>query len=276
MKQKIDYNKQSQKVWGHNPAGWTHASNISTDQQLFFETVLQKRFESECQWTEWVVDYKQYAYKKVLEIGSGAGFDAYQFLQVGADYTGIDITPQNIERSTRYLSYYGFKPRILQMNAENLDFGQEKFDFIFSLGVVHCIPNIKKVLINIKNHLADTGTAQLIVYHKTSIFYWVYLYCYSWLYLGDRKRYKNFTERLEEIEVTGTDQRTLVRVYTKREFEDLLKSVGFVIKKTEIAKLETHDFPTFLGKLYNKMPIKVKRFLEKNFGWYLCVTVGKA
>lgn len=271
------YKEQAKKVWGNNPAGWVHAQDIKTDTQQFFETVLQKRLTRECAWLDGIVNFNQFKNKKVLEIGSGAGYDAYEFLKNGADYTGIDVTPQNIILSKKHLSFYGYNPRIVEMDAEQLDFGDETFDFIFSFGVIHHIYNIEKVLKNIHKHLANDGTAQLIVYHKRSIFYWVRLYLYNWFWLGDRKKYGSFEDRLAAIETTGTNERALVRVYTKKEIHELLELQGFSILKTDVRKLTPEDFPCseYFGKVFNFLPNFIKTFLEVRFGWYLSVVVKK-
>src|SRR3546814_17600834 len=63
----------------------------------------------EMPWLSDVVPFDEMRDRAVLEIGFGPGYDALSFLQAGADYHGIDLTPENIERTRKHLGYYGFE-----------------------------------------------------------------------------------------------------------------------------------------------------------------------
>lgn len=277
MKQGHFYKEKAKIVWGTNPAGWAHATEIPTGTKEFFETVVYRRSYIELPWLEDIVKFAQFKDKKVLEIGCGAGYDAYEFIKNGADYIGFDIAPENIELTKKHLGLYGYSPSVFELDAENFLFKDQRFDFIFSNGVLHHVPDIKKVFRNIHMHLTDNGSAQLIVYHKNSIFYWLYLYFYRWWWLKDRKLYNNFTERLSAIETTGTDERALVRVYTRKEFIELLESEGFQVTEIAVRHLSgSHfPFPQYLAACYDSLNKRIKKFLEQRFGWFLVVKVKR-
>ncbi len=76
-------------------------------------------------------------------MGCGAGFDAYRFMDSGARYTGVDITPENIERTKTHLGFYGFSPTVVQADAEHLPFSDATFDIVFSNGVLHHTPDMR-------------------------------------------------------------------------------------------------------------------------------------
>jgi len=95
-------------------------------------------------WLEDVVPFASFSGKDVLEIGCGAGFDAYNFITRGAVYTGIDITPENIKRTTKHLSLYSLIGEIYEADAEKLPFPDESFDVVYSNGVLHHTPDIEK------------------------------------------------------------------------------------------------------------------------------------
>lgn len=268
-------NNATKKVWGTNPAGWTHAPEKKVGSKDFFEEVLQKRFSYECQWLSEVVQFESYADKKVLEIGCGAGYDAYMFCKNNADYTGIDLVPENIARTQAHLSYYGYQPPILEIDAAQMGFTQ-KFDFIYSCGVLHHIFDIEKVLKQSRAHLKDDGKILFIVYHKSSIFYWLSTVFTNWILSG-----KFLKEPLEKtvsrIEHVGSKDLPLVRVYTKNEFTVLLNKAGFKVTDTKIKKLNREDLPQIRGfsRLYIYIP---QTFLNKCagwWGWYLCVEAVK-
>ena len=88
----------SERGLGHNPAGHTLGKGLEVGSCEFFETVLKKRIEYEQPWLFELVPFEIMGGKKVLEVGFGAGYDAYEFCRHGAVYSGIDITPENIDR----------------------------------------------------------------------------------------------------------------------------------------------------------------------------------
>jgi hypothetical protein len=62
-----------------------------------FERALKHRSEYEQPWLPEVVPFHAMGGKRVLEVGFRPGYDALTFLQNGAIYCGIDITPENIQ-----------------------------------------------------------------------------------------------------------------------------------------------------------------------------------
>ena len=222
-----------------------------------------------------IVRFERFKGKKVLEIGSGAGYDAYQFCKHGADYTGIDITPDNPIISYKHLSYFGYFPTFYEMDVEHLSL-QEKFDFVYSFGVLHHTPNIQKALKNIYDVLNNDGEAQIIVYYKYSIFYMLHIVLAEWII---KKKYLHMTkeECLQNIEFTTSDRKPLVKVYGKREFKKLCKEAGFKILKTEVRKLHHEDLPdiSVVRRTYKYIPQLWLNTIARCFGWYLSVRMVK-
>ena len=267
--------KVTKSVWGTNPAGWTHAPQEEKGTKAFFDTVLAKRFTEECPWLPEIVNFANYKNKKVLEIGSGAGYDAYFFCKYGADYTGIDLVPENRVLAKKHLSVYGYTPTILEMDAEKMQL-PEKFDLIYSFGVLHHIPHIELVLTKSFEHLKDEGKVLFIVYNKHSIAYWLGVYL-NWIIRG-RFLYETLAHSLGRVEQVGSSERPLVRVYTKKSFCDLLKKTGFSPTSLSIRKLQREDLPFFraMKYLYRFIPESVLEKMGSWWGWYLCVEAVKS
>lgn len=84
----------------------------------------------------------------VLDIGCGGGFDViFAAIMVGPEgkVTGIDVTPEMIERSKMNLQETSVKNVTLrQATAEELPFPDNNFDVIISNGVFNLIPEKKK------------------------------------------------------------------------------------------------------------------------------------
>ena len=107
--------------------------------------------------------------KKVLEIGVGLGADFVQWLQNGADATGVDLTPAAIEQTKARLELEGFQDVPLQVSdAENLPFDDETFDLVYSWGVLHHSPDTQRALDEVHRILKPGGTARIMIYRHPS------------------------------------------------------------------------------------------------------------
>ena len=84
----------------------------------------------------------------VLDIGCGGGFDViFAATEVGPEgqVTGIDVTPEMLERSKKNLQETSFENVTLrQATAEELPFPDNNFDVIISNGVFNLIPEKAK------------------------------------------------------------------------------------------------------------------------------------
>ncbi len=97
---------EAQKTWGASPTGWTSAREYQPGTKAFFDKANAFRDTIEQPWLADVVPFHQMAGKRALEIGFGPGYDALKFLQAGALYTGVDITPENVERTKKHLAFF--------------------------------------------------------------------------------------------------------------------------------------------------------------------------
>ncbi|OQA36390.1 MAG: Ubiquinone biosynthesis O-methyltransferase [Candidatus Dependentiae bacterium ADurb.Bin331] len=267
--------ENSKAAWGASPAGWVFGQEYECGTKEFFEAVLQKRFSYEVPWLNEMVQFKRFTGKSVLEIGCGVGYDAYQFCKAGAYYTGIDITPQNPPLARKHLSYYGLQAQFEERDVENISFLNE-FDFVFTFGVLHHTPNIKKALGNCFNALKPGGEIQVIVYNKWSIFYCLTVVTWEWFFKGNFLK-RSLADQRSLIETINGSSRPLVNVYSKRALKKLMNEVGFGILRTDTAKLTVEDLPQipFIVRLYKYIPQSLLTALGRFFGWYISVRAIK-
>ncbi len=62
-------------------------------------------------------------------------------------FTGIDLTEYSIESTKKRMAVFGIaNATIIQMNAEQLDFPDNSFDYVWSWGVIHHSANTQKIL----------------------------------------------------------------------------------------------------------------------------------
>jgi SAM-dependent methyltransferase len=106
---------------------------------------------------------------RVLEIGVGIGADYEQWLKAGAIATGVDLSTSSLERAQRRCELAGFVPDLRLADAENLPFGSNSFDVVYSYGVMHHSPNTAKCLTEARRVLKPGGEARIMLYHHASL-----------------------------------------------------------------------------------------------------------
>jgi 2-polyprenyl-6-hydroxyphenyl methylase/3-demethylubiquinone-9 3-methyltransferase len=105
--------------------------------------------------------------KNVLDGGSGSGMVSVGFALLGANVTGVDITPQCVENGKRNAERFGVQCRFFCKDLTDLDLGNERFDIVYSWGVIHHSEDARKSFSNLAKHLKPGGEMVLAVYLKT-------------------------------------------------------------------------------------------------------------
>ena len=99
--------------------------------------------------------------ENVLDIGCGGGFDViFAATEVGPEgqVTGIDVTPEMLERSKKNLRETSLaNVTFRQATAEALPFPNDNFDVIISNGVFNLIPNKAKAFSEVFRVLKLSG-----------------------------------------------------------------------------------------------------------------------
>lgn len=95
---------------------------------------------------------------RALDLGTGAGFFAFILHDLGCQVTGIDYSEkmlQNAYKNCERLGYSGI--RFHQMDAQDLQFDDESFDFIFTRNVTWTLPDPAKAYREMYRVLAAGG-----------------------------------------------------------------------------------------------------------------------
>ena len=93
-----------------------------------------------------------------LDLGTGAGFFSFILSDRGCDVTGIDYSEEmlkNAHKNCERLGYSGLT--FLQMDAQELQFQDESFDFIFTRNVTWTLPDPEKAYHEMLRVLAPGG-----------------------------------------------------------------------------------------------------------------------
>ena len=121
------------------------------------------------QWEQQFLDYMRphaadfFRGKKVLDAGCGNGRFAYYASKYGADVWAIDLGPavEVAQRNTKAQNV-----QVVQADLHNPPFALESFDFIYSLGVLHHLPEPESAFQNLLRFLKPGGEVQIYLYWK--------------------------------------------------------------------------------------------------------------
>ena len=143
------------------------------DQSLQLRTVASFGFE----WThfsemypEWEDNFRDYMSphppeffrgKKVLDAGCGIGRHAYYAALYGAEVWAVDISDA-VEVAARNTRATG--ARVLQADLNHLPFQAESFDLVYSMGVLHHLPDMERALRYLLNFVKPGGEFRMFLY----------------------------------------------------------------------------------------------------------------
>lgn len=138
----------------------------------FFADVEAHRYALEPHIPE-IVQFERWAGQDVLEAGCGIATDGARFARAGARYTGLDGSDTAVALAQHRFQSQGIPGRIVAGPITALPFDDESFDLVFSHGVIHHIADTQKAIDEFHRVLRPGGTALVMVYHRSSLNYWV-------------------------------------------------------------------------------------------------------
>jgi SAM-dependent methyltransferase len=259
--------------WNERPCNIRH-STAEIGTKTYFDQVEARKYFVEPHIPKFA-EFEKWRGKKVLEIGCGIGTDTINFARAGAEVTAVDLSAKSLELAKKRAEVFGFSNKInfVEANAERLsDFVKpEKYDLIYSFGVIHHSPHPEKIIDEIQTHFAgEHSTLKLMVYYR-----------YSWKVLWILLTYGKFRFwKLDEMIAENSEAQTGCPVtysYTK---ETVKKLAGekFEAEDIFVDHIFPYRIPDYVKYEYVKvwyfrmLPDSFFRFLEKRLGWHLCLT----
>lgn len=252
------------KYWNRQPCNIKFSRKKFLSKE-YFEEVKKKKYFVEPHIPNFA-EFNKYKNKNVLEIGCGIGTDAIEFIKHGCRYYGIDFSEKSVEITNARILKYNLqnkKPKLFVDNCENLNKIKKlriKFDLIYSFGVIHHTPNMKKAFESIYKIADKNSEIKIMLYAKNS--------------------YKNFL--LSHTNYRFEAQKGCPVVYTVDDMD--LKSI-LASKFKIISKKQDFIFPykiiPYKKGLYEKiehfakMPKKIFNILKKNIGEHMLLKLRK-
>jgi len=249
------------RFWDTRPCNIRHSSlQIGTPE--YFDEVEHRKYFVEKHIPNFA-EFAKWKDKRVLEIGFGIGTDAVNFARHGALYTGVELSIESLKIAQKRFEIFSLNGNLLQGDAENLQslLPIQEFDLVYSFGVLHHTPDIKRALIEIKKFMSETTELKIMVYSSN-----------SW-------KQSMINAGLDQPEAQFGCP--VANSYSKQEITEILNECGLVISSIEQDHIFPYEIEAYKKYEYRKlpwfenMPIKIFNVIEKNFGWHLLINAKK-
>src|SRR5690242_4158924 len=137
--------------WNARPCNIRHSPQPVGTREYFDEVEARKYFVEPH--IPAFADFPRWRGKRVLEIGCGIGTDSINFARNGADLTIVELSQNSLDLTRQRFDVFGLDARFIAGNAEDLDHlipAGEKFDLIYSFGVIHHSPKPRKIVESVR------------------------------------------------------------------------------------------------------------------------------
>ena len=149
--------------------GEKHAASIEAETARSFGYEWHRFPEMYAEWEKQFLNYMQphaadfFPGKKILDAGCGNGRFAYYAAKYGAEVWAIDLGPavEVARHNTQSRNVH-----VVQADLHDPPFALESFDFIYSIGVLHHLPNPEAAFQNLLRFLKPGGIVQIYLYWK--------------------------------------------------------------------------------------------------------------
>src|SRR5579862_686492 len=218
-----------------------------------------------------LIPFSELAGKDVLEIGCGTGVHTRLLAEAGATVSAVDLTTTAVEYTGRRLAHAGVPANVVEADAESLPFPDASFDYVWSWGVIHHSQDTDRVISEIARVLRPGGRLSFMVYHRTSLTYWVNYVLYRGVLRGGLLR-----ESPTELANRWSDG-VIARHYTRRRLAEALKPCFEDIETQVMGQIgEAIPLPSRLRQQVSKLvPRQPQEELLRHLGWFLYATATR-
>jgi len=245
--------------WNTQPCNIKHGKSTYGTKE-FFNEISERRYYVEPH-IPIFAGFSDTKNKQVLEIGCGIGTDAIEFCKNGAKYTGTDVSDVSLNITDDRMKLYNFDATLKKTDLNEVPLEWiEKFDLVYSFGVLHHDPDIQKIIDNIHSLVKPGGTFKFMVYAK-----------HSW---------KNAMIKSGFDQYEAQSNCPWATTYDKEDIIELLKNkwISVSIKQDHCFMYNVHEYKKgnyVLEKWFESMPSEMRETIKKELGWHMLVTCIK-
>ncbi|HET7263545.1 MAG TPA: methyltransferase domain-containing protein [bacterium] len=259
--------------WNARPCNIRHSARPVGTREYFDEVEARKYFVEPHILR--LAEFPRWRGRRVLDVGCGIGTATITFARHGARVTAVDLSEKSVALARRRAEVCGLDRQIdfYVANAEELSrsIPIANYDLIYSFGVVHHTPHPERAIAEMRRYAGPGSTLKLMVYHRRS---WKSL---SVLLGYGRGRFWRFPELIARYSEAQTGC-PVTYTYLPGEIRDLLGRFGFRVTDSWVDHIFPYRVSDYVQYRYIKtwyfraMPPAVFRWMERRWGWHLCVT----
>jgi len=277
-----------QSFWNAHPCGdaiigGLHAS-FNDDYERFFAAYDAWRYRQESHIPA-CLDRIDWRGRTVLEIGLGQGAESEQIIRRGAVWSGLDLTSESVERVRTRLALRDLPHNdVRQGSAVGIPWPDDSFDIVFSHGVLHHVPDIRRAEREIHRVLKPGGLLVAMLYARASLNYQVsirvvrraaLLAAYPLRRVGRVRSSALLAGHLDNAQRVGLRRYLALDTFTHHNTDGPLNPYARVYSVRDVAR----DFPDFVvhdayQRYMHAPPLPVQGMPgERRLGWHLWVTL---
>jgi len=261
-------NEAARGTWERKAVGQDRANGAVAGSPEYFERIRAYRYGYETPFIIETFRYSTMKGKRVLEIGVGNGIDAVEMMRHGAIYTGLDITRNHLELTRQNIDNNGLSDQLaglIEGDLMDTDI-PDRFDVIYSFGVLHHITHESDYLTKLKSLLSQDGELRIAVYSKYSFFN-AYMIV-TWFLRARGRSLDDWRSQTAEHSEPGNP--VTIKIRSRKDVQKTLEKSGFRVVRYEKRGFVQNYIPVVGKHLKPNGPVLTA--LAKALGWYHCFT----